>query len=50
MSISLPLPRLVTWWHHRPHHCLQCKQVLEDGLHGRWCSAECQDYWVQDSV
>jgi hypothetical protein len=50
MSISVSLPHFVTWWQHRTARCLQCKRLLPEPSHGRWCSAECEDYWVQDSI
>lgn len=37
-------------WNRYRNRCLQCKRQLPDRKVRRWCSNECEDYYVQDSI
>ena len=43
-------PSIRGFWLTRRNRCLQCHRPIEDLHVTRWCSAECEDYWVQDSL
>ena len=36
-------------WRGLRHRCVRCGRGLGSGSR-RWCSDECEDYWVQDSL
>jgi hypothetical protein len=50
MLARFPIPHFVTWWVDRPHRCLRCRKLMTDSRPTLWCSAECEDYWAQDSI
>jgi hypothetical protein len=43
-------PTVRTWWAKRRNRCLQCGHAVQDFHLRRWCSEECEEYWVQDTV
>lgn len=47
-TLFKPAPR--SWWLKRRNHCLQCGQSIADYRVRRWCSDECEDYWVEDCL
>ena len=50
MPTQFPYPPLGGSWLKRRSRCLQCRRTIVGFDMKRWCSAECEDYWVQDCI